>query len=210
MMPVLSEIDADGQVFRTDLRLRPDGESGPLAGSQDARENYLIIQGREWERYAWLKARVMPCKAFPDSDISTQREQLVTLHRPFVYRKYFDFDALAALRGLSQKIRLDWQRHALARTGVDSRHNIKLGEGGIREIEFVVQLTQLIRGGRMPSLQQPNLLAALYKQKKAGIMAPEDAAGLDAAYIFLRRTEHMLQYRKAEQIEKAAGEERRG
>jgi glutamate-ammonia-ligase adenylyltransferase len=199
LMPVLSEVDADGQVFRTDLRLRPNGDAGPLAWSLDALENYLILQGREWERYAWLKARVIPARAFADSDTTTQREQLVSLHRPFVYRKYFDFDALASLRGLRQKIRLDWQRRAHARTGVDTQHNIKLGEGGIREIEFVVQLTQLIRGGRMPSLQQPNLLAALYKQKKAGIVSAEDAAGLEAAYVFLRRTEHMLQYREDQQ-----------
>jgi len=199
MMPVLAEIDADGQVFRTDLRLRPDGDSGPVAWSLDALENYLIIQGREWERYAWLKARVMPCKAFPDSDTSAQLNQLLTLHRPFVYRKYFDFDALAALRGLREKIRLDWQRRAMARTGVDSQHNIKLGEGGIREIEFVVQLTQLIRAGRMPSLQQPNLLAALHRQRQAGIVSAEDAVALEQAYIFLRRTEHMLQYREDEQ-----------
>lgn len=199
MMPVLSEIDADGQVFRTDLRLRPDGDSGPLAWSLDALENYLIIQGREWERYAWLKARIMPCKAFAGSDTSAQRQQLLTLHRPFVYRKYFDFDALAALRGLREKIRLDWQRRATARNGVESHHNIKLGEGGIREIEFVVQLTQLIRGGRMPSLQQANLQMALEQQKKAGIIEAGDAERLEAAYVFLRRTEHMLQYREDEQ-----------
>ena len=172
----LSEVDGHGQVFRTDLRLRPDGDSGPLAWSLDALENYLISQGREWERYAWLKGRVIPCKAFAESDSSSQIEQLETLRAPFVYRKYFDFDALAALRSLRERIRQDWQRRALARTGVDTTHNIKLGEGGIREIEFVVQLTQLIRGGRMPSLQQRGLLAALYKQKAAGVMTPENAA----------------------------------
>src|SRR5690606_26399614 len=123
--------------------------------------NYLVTQGREWERYAWLKARIIPCQAFDGSDPSGQREQLETLRTPFVYRKYFDFDSLSALRGLRERIRLDWQRRALARNGVDTVHNIKLGEGGIREIEFVVQLNQLIRGGRMPSLQQRGLLAAL-------------------------------------------------
>ena len=199
LISVLSEVDSHGQVFRTDLRLRPDGDSGPLAWSLDALENYLISQGREWERYAWLKGRVIPCKAFAESDSSSQIEQLETLRAPFVYRKYFDFDALAALRSLRERIRQDWQRRALARTGVDTTHNIKLGEGGIREIEFVVQLTQLIRGGRMPSLQQRGLLAALYKQKMAGVMTPENAAQLEAAYCFLRRTEHMLQYREDEQ-----------
>ncbi|NYT35251.1 bifunctional [glutamate--ammonia ligase]-adenylyl-L-tyrosine phosphorylase/[glutamate--ammonia-ligase] adenylyltransferase [Allopusillimonas soli] len=199
MMPVLSEPDADGQVFRSDLRLRPDGDSGPLAWSLDALENYLVVQGREWERYAWLKGRVIPCKAFADSETAAQREQLERLRRPFVYRKYFDFDALASLRGLRERIRQDWERRASARNGIDSIHNIKLGEGGIREIEFVVQLSQLIRGGRAPSLQQRTLLTALHKQNKAGVIAPEVAESLGAAYIFLRRVEHMLQYREDEQ-----------
>ncbi|PLC49254.1 bifunctional [glutamate--ammonia ligase]-adenylyl-L-tyrosine phosphorylase/[glutamate--ammonia-ligase] adenylyltransferase [Pollutimonas subterranea] len=199
MMPVLSELDADGQVFRTDLRLRPDGDSGPLAWSLDALENYLVTQGREWERYAWLKSRVIPCKAFPDSDPTGQLEQLESLRTPFVYRKYFDFDALAALRGLRERIRQDWQRRALARTGVDTIHNIKLGDGGIREIEFIVQLNQLIRGGRMPSLQQRSLLSALHAQKDAGVISSEVADTLEAAYCFLRRVEHRLQYREDEQ-----------
>lgn len=199
MMPVLSELDADGQVFRTDLRLRPDGDSGPLAWSLDALENYLVTQGREWERYAWLKSRIIPCKAFPDSDSTSQLEQLESLRTPFVYRKYFDFDALAALRGLRERIRQDWQRRAMARTGVDTVHNIKLGDGGIREIEFIVQLNQLIRGGRMPSLQQRPLLSALHAQKEAGVIAGEVADRLEAAYCFLRRVEHRLQYREDEQ-----------
>src|SRR5690606_24774989 len=135
--------DGFGQVFRTDLRLRPDGDAGPLAWSLDALENYLVTQGREWERYAWLKARVMPARAFRTSRPAAQLEQLETLRLPFVYRKYFDFDALSSLRQLRERIRLDWQRRALARTGIDTKHNIKLGDGGIREIEFVVQLSQL-------------------------------------------------------------------
>ncbi|NYT46205.1 bifunctional [glutamate--ammonia ligase]-adenylyl-L-tyrosine phosphorylase/[glutamate--ammonia-ligase] adenylyltransferase [Alcaligenaceae bacterium] len=199
MMPVLSEMDGDGQVFRTDLRLRPDGDSGPLAWSLDALENYLVTQGREWERYAWLKGRIIPCRAFEGSDSSEQVRQLASLRTPFVYRKYFDFDALAAMRGLRERIRLDWQRRALARNGVDTIHNIKLGEGGIREIEFVVQLNQLIRGGRMPSLQQRGLLAALQAQANAGVIANEVAERLAIAYEFLRRVEHMLQYREDEQ-----------
>jgi len=199
MMPILSEIDAHGQVFRTDLRLRPDGDSGPLAWSLAALENYLITQGREWERYAWLKARAIPCQAWPDSAPADQLADLEALRTPFVYRKYFDFDSLAALRALRERIRQDWQRRAMARNGIDSTHNIKLGDGGIREIEFVVQLTQLIRGGRMPSLQQRGLLAALHQQKAAGVMPAEIADRLEAAYVFLRRTEHMLQYREDEQ-----------
>lgn len=199
MMPVLSEMDGDGQVFRSDLRLRPDGDSGPLAWSLEALENYLVTQGREWERYAWLKGRVIRCQAYADSDASEQIKQLESLRNPFVYRKYFDFDALSALRGLRERIRLDWQRRALARNGVDTIHNIKLGEGGIREIEFVVQLNQLIRGGRMPSLQQRGLLTALQKQASAGVIAGDVAERLADAYVFLRRVEHLLQYREDEQ-----------
>jgi glutamate-ammonia-ligase adenylyltransferase len=196
MMPVISEVDGNGQVFRTDLRLRPDGDSGPLAWSLDAFENYLIAQGREWERYAWLKARPIEAQAFEGSDTRQRLRQLENLRVPFVYRKYFDFDALAALRELRERIRQDWQRRALARSGVDSTHNIKLGDGGIREIEFVVQLSQLIRGGRMVSLQTRGLLDALHIERDAGLIPAEDAARLEEAYRFLRRTEHVLQYRE--------------
>jgi len=196
MTVLLSELDADGQVFRTDLRLRPDGNAGPLAWSLDALEHYLVTQGREWERYAWIKARAIACRAFDDSDPTTQRRELEALRLPFVYRKYFDFDALAALRTLRARIREDWQRRAQGRTGVDAAHNIKLGDGGIREIEFVVQLNQLIRGGRMPSLQRRSLLGALEQQRKAGLLSDEVARQLYAAYGFLRQVEHRLQYRE--------------
>ena len=199
MMPVLSEPDANGQVFRTDLRLRPDGDAGPLAWSLDALENYLITQGREWERYAWLKGRVIPASAFSGSHMATQLAQLESLRRPFVYRKYFDFDALAALRALRERIREDWNRRATQRNGIDATHNIKLGDGGIREIEFVVQLNQLIRGGRIPSLQKRNLLSALNQQVSTGVIDETLARQLESAYVFLRRTEHLLQYREDEQ-----------
>ena len=199
MMPVISEVDEHGQVFRCDLRLRPDGDAGPLAWSLDAFENYLIGQGREWERYAWLKARPIEAQAFEGSDREEQLRTLESLRRAFVYRKYFDFDALAALRALRERIRQDWQRRALARTGIDSNNNIKLGDGGIREIEFVVQLSQLIRGGRMPALQERGLLAALHAEQRAGLLTMDDARQLDAAYRFLRRCEHALQYREDEQ-----------
>jgi len=199
MMPALSEADAWGQVFRTDLRLRPDGDSGPLAWSLDALEHYLVGQGREWERYAWLKARAIPARAFGGSDPCPALRQLESLRVPFVYRKYLDFDALAALRALRERIRQDWQRRALSRTGVDTTHNIKLGEGGIREIEFVVQLSQLIRGGRMPALQVRGLLEALHAERDAGLIPAADARRLEDAYRFLRRTEHALQYREDEQ-----------
>jgi len=206
MMPMLSEPDADGYVFRTDLRLRPDGDAGPPAWSLGALEHYLVTQGREWERYAWLKARTLPVRAFADSQPDPDLQTLEGLRRPFVYRKYFDFDALAALRGLRERIRLDWERRALARSGIDSAHNIKLGEGGIREIEFVVQLNQLIRGGRMPTLQVRGLLPALYAERAAGLLSAEIVTQLEAAYLFLRRTEHFLQYREDEQTHLLPGD----
>lgn len=196
MMPIISELDQHGQVFRTDLRLRPDGDGGPLAWSLDAFEQYLFTQGREWERYAWLKGRVIPTKAWPDSESELTIQQVESMRLPFVYRKYFDFDALAALRDLRQRIRQDWQRRASARNGLDTERNIKLGDGGIREIEFVVQLTQLIRGGKMPTLQQRNLLCALQVQQRAGLVPDTVAQDLEAAYLFLRRLEHLLQYRE--------------
>jgi len=206
MMPVISEVDANGQVFRTDLRLRPDGDAGPLAWSLDALEHYLIGQGREWERYAWLKARLMPAQAFEGSDSAPQARQLESLRVPFVYRKYFDFDALAALRALRERIRQDWQRRAMARNGIDSANNIKLGDGGIREIEFVVQLAQLIRGGRMPALQKRGLLEALHAERLAGLVPEDDARRLEEAYRYLRRTEHALQYREDEQTHLLPGD----
>lgn len=196
MMPILSALDQHGQVFRTDLRLRPDGDSGPLAWSLDAFEQYLFTQGREWERYAWLKGRVMPARAFADSDSTLTIQHVESMRVPFVYRKYFDFDALAALRDLRERIRQDWQKRASARNGLDTERNIKLGDGGIREIEFVVQLTQLIRGGKMPALQQRGLLVALHAQARAGLIPEAIGHDLERAYLFLRRLEHMLQYRE--------------
>ena len=199
MMPLISEVDAFGLVFRTDLRLRPDGDIGPLAWSLDAFEQYLFTQGREWERYAWLKGRIMPTRFFANSSPERSVQDLESLRVPFVYRKYFDFDALSALRALRERIRQDWQRRAVARSNIDSHRNIKLGEGGIREIEFVVQLTQLIRGGKMPTLQQRGLVAALHAQARVGLIPESIAEQLEQAYIFLRRTEHALQYREDEQ-----------
>ncbi len=199
MMPILSDQDANGQVFRTDLRLRPDGDSGPLAWSLDALEHYLIAQGREWERYAWLKARIIHVKALEGSDPEPFEQQLESLRLPFIYRKYFDFDTLASLRQLRERIRQDWQRRALSKNGVDTVHNIKLGEGGIREIEFVVQLSQLIKGGRLPTIQERCLIKALHAEVRAGLINQETGEKLEAAYRYLRRVEHFLQYREDEQ-----------
>lgn len=198
---VLSDLDAYGQVFRCDLRLRPDGDSGPLAWSLSATEQYLVQQGREWERYAWIKARPLNLsrRDTPSNNLSQLIQDFERLRTPFVYRQYFDFTALAALRELRERIRQDWNRRVLARNGHDALHNIKLGEGGIREIEFVVQLNQLIRAGRLPSLRISNLLDAIDAQNRAGVLAPHVCTELKEAYRFLRRVEHLLQYKEDQQ-----------
>ena len=151
---ILSEATADGFVFRTDLRLRPDGGGSALAWSLEGLDEYLLKQGREWERYAWLKARPITLKAFTNSQDQYYIHQFLSIQLPFVFRKYVDFDTLAALRQLREQIREDWNHRAQSSSLIDTQRNIKLGEGGIREIEFIVQLAQLVRGGQMPSLRQ--------------------------------------------------------
>lgn len=196
---ILSEQTADGFVFRTDLRLRPDGGGSALAWSLEALSDYLLKQGREWERYAWLKARAIPVKAFKNSRDQYYIHQFLSIQSPFVFRKYFDFDTLAALRTLREQIREDWNHRAHSRATVNSHDNIKLGEGGIREIEFIVQLAQLVRGGQMPSLRHANFFKALDAELQAGIIDEKDKQLLDEAYRFLRRIEHLLQYKADQQ-----------
>jgi len=195
LINALADVTEDGQVFRVDMRLRPNGDSGPLACSYDALENYFVAEGREWERYAWIKARVV---AASDSSTlaaggkagaaySEVSAQIAAIARPFVFRKYLDFGAFAAMRSLHAQIRAEVARREL--TG-----HVKLGPGGIREIEFIAQAFQLIRGGRDAELQtRPTLEVLALLQKKA--LLPADAvAELRAAYDFLRRLEHRLQY----------------
>ena len=179
LIAALDERTADGFVFRVDMRLRPWGDSGALATSFDALEEYFVAQGREWERYAWIKARAL----------GSDRENgtLAAIVRPFVYRKYLDYGAFAAMRELHTQIREEVARRELS-------DQIKLGPGGIREIEFVAQVFQLIRGGRDPALQiRPTLkvLALLAQRKLLPAAACEE---LSRAYVFLRRLEHRLQY----------------
>ena len=173
MMPVLSEVDANGRLPHRPAAA-PDGDAGPLAWSLDALEHYLIGQGREWERYAAQG----PAHARPRLRGQRQRPAgaaAESLRVPFVYRKYFDFDALRAARAHPP----DWQRRASARNGIDSANNIKLGDGGIREIEFVVQLAQLIRGGRMPApaAPRPARSAARRKRRRPAARSRRAAAG---------------------------------
>ena len=174
----ISEHTADGYVFRVDLRLRPWGDSGPLAMSYAMLEDYLSLHGRPWERYAWIKGRALT---------GTKNGELEAIVRPFVFRKYLDFGAYQSLRELHAQIRAEVVRK-------DRQNNIKLGSGGIREIEFTAQVFQLIRGGHVPALRVRPTQEVL-KTLAAEQLLPEDTVGfLLAAYRFLRKLEHRLQY----------------
>jgi [glutamine synthetase] adenylyltransferase / [glutamine synthetase]-adenylyl-L-tyrosine phosphorylase len=172
---------ADGYVFRVDMRLRPYGDSGPLVMGFAALEEYLVTQGREWERYAWIKARVV---SPPDSSAA---KELMRLVQPFVFRKYLDFGAFDSMRKLHAQIRAEVTRR-------ERHHNIKLGPGGIREIEFIAQVFQLIRGGRMSSLRIRPTRQVLQQLARTGELGGEIVARLDESYVFLRNLEHRLQY----------------
>src|SRR5579862_1553634 len=181
----LGHVDADGYVFRVDTRLRPYGESGPPTTSFAALERYLITQGRAWERYAWQKARPLS---------GERHDELMQLVTPFVYRKYLDYDAYAGLRDIHRQIREQERRR-------DYADDVKLGPGGIREIEFVVQALQIVRGGREPALRARSTLAALSALGSRGIVAPHAEGVLRNAYRFLRTLEHRLQYRDDRQTQ---------
>ncbi len=178
LVAALSEATADGYVFRVDLRLRPWGDSGPLAMGFDMLENYLMAQGRSWERYAWIKAHPLT---------GSRHDALAAIVRPFVFRKYLDFGAFAALRDLHVQIRREVARRDMA-------NNVKLGPGGIREIEFNAQVFQLIRGGQIPALQQRPTLAVLHELARTGLITADAQRELASAYDFLRRLEHRIQY----------------
>ena len=176
---LLGEITPDGFSHRVDLRLRPFGASGRVALSFAAMEQYYQREGRDWERYAWIKAR-------PVAGDTDAGGQLLDSLRPFVYRRYLDYTALDGLREMKALIDAEVQRRELA-------YDLKLGPGGIREIEFFVQAQQLIRGGREPALRQPALLPALAALADAGHLPRELSDRLAAAYRFLRRLENRAQ-----------------
>ncbi|MGH8500889.1 MAG: bifunctional [glutamate--ammonia ligase]-adenylyl-L-tyrosine phosphorylase/[glutamate--ammonia-ligase] adenylyltransferase [Gammaproteobacteria bacterium] len=178
LIKVLSEYTADGFVFRVDMRLRPFGD-GPLAVSFDAMEDYYQTHGREWERYAMIKARVV-------AGDRAAGDGLLRRLRPFVYRRYLDYGAFGSLRDMKARIDEEVKRRAL-------HTNIKLGAGGIREIEFIAQTFQLVRGGRDPELQQRELRAVLPALARNGQLSPAETESLLAAYAFLRRVENRLQ-----------------
>jgi glutamate-ammonia-ligase adenylyltransferase len=181
LITMINELTADGYVFRVDMRLRPYGDSGSLVSSFAALEEYLVSQGREWERYAWIKARIVSPQQNPQSAV------LMQLVQPFVFRKYLDFGAIDSMRKLHAQVRQEVQRR-------DRLNNIKLGPGGIREIEFTAQVFQLIRGGqdaRLRALPTRHILQVLAANGQLGTQV---AADLDLAYVFLRNLEHRLQY----------------
>ena len=178
-----------GFVFRVDLALRPHGNSGPAAVSLAGLEQYLQVQGREWERFAWLKSRVVA----PQSSITNHSAKaLRDVVLPFVFRKYLDYNVFESLRTLHLQIRQESARRSAGRP--ERANDVKLSRGGIREIEFTVQLLQVVRGGQYPELRRRPTLDALQRVAHAGLMPQKTADALCAAYAFLRRVEHRIQY----------------
>jgi glutamate-ammonia-ligase adenylyltransferase len=184
VIAALDEITADGFVFRVDMRLRPYGEAGALSCSFAMLEQYLITQGRTWERYAWQKARALT---------GARDAELMQLVAPFVYRKYLDYDAYAGLREVHRQIREQGLRK-------DYAGNVKLGPGGIREIEFIVQALQLVRGGRERELRERGTLPALSALGGAACFRQRPSTSC-AQRTFLRNVEHRLQYRNDAQTQ---------
>lgn len=185
LINTLGQVTADGFAYRVDMRLRPFGEVGALALSFDAMEHYYQTHGREWERYAMVKARVMA------GEVQDGQELMERL-RPFVYRRYLDYGAVEQLREMKAMI----NREALRK---GKQQDVKLGKGGIREIEFTAQVFQLMRGGREPRLQERNLLKTLTILEQTQLLSPQDANHLRVAYHFLRRAENRVQMWKDEQ-----------
>ena len=207
---LLGESTADGLVFRVDLRLRPHGDSGPVVCSFDMLEDYLIRHGREWERYAWIKARLVNKAVLSSQDqFEKDARALESIRRPFVFRRYLDFNALAALRDLHGQIREEAQRRSHRRenrmAGDYETVDVKLGPGGIREIEFIAQLFQLIRGGRDPALQSRVCLEVLGLLRKQARISEQEHLQLCEAYEFWRRLEHRLQYEEDAQTHVLSG-----
>jgi glutamate-ammonia-ligase adenylyltransferase len=186
LVRLLAARTAEGFAFRVDLRLRPFGDSGPVVSSAAALEDYLLTHGRDWERYAWVKAR-------PITGESAYAALFRTTIGPFVYRRYLDFGVFESLREMKALIEREVVRRELA-------EDIKLGDGGIREIEFIVQSFQLIRGGQDRRLQGTSLRRALALLAGAKMLPAAAVAELDAAYVFLRRLENRLQMRADQQL----------
>lgn len=193
LIKLLSEVTEDGFVFRVDMRLRPNGDSGPLVVSMDMLEEYFMVQGREWERYAWIKSRVLNWTVDPEQDDAFAKsiDNLNKIIKPFVFRKYLDFGSIRALRALHVQIRNEVSRRESQHPGTV---HVKLGRGGIREIEFTAQAFQLIRGGRETHLQVRRTVDVLALCANQGLLQKAELDMLVSAYRFLRNLEHRLQY----------------
>ena len=192
LIKLLNEATADGTAFRVDTRLRPFGSSGPLAMSVSALENYLIRHGRDWERYAYQKARLITGRRHG----AELFDEVLT---PFVYRRYIDFGVFRSLRQMKALIADEVARRNLA-------DNIKLGPGGIREIEFIVQVFQLVRGGQNPALRTCSLLPSLRRLEFTGVLESDAVKGLERAYRFLRTLENRLQAMEDHQTQRLPGD----
>jgi len=186
---LIGDVTEDGFVFRVDLALRPNGNSAPAAVSMPMLEDYLQAHGREWERFAWLKSRVVAPLASVKSGRALALRSLVTA---FVYRRYLDYGVFEGLRQLHAKVRDEAQRRAAGRP--QRANDVKLSRGGIREIEFIVQLLLVVRGGQFPEIRTRSTLKALDKLAAGGLMKRASAEKLAAAYTLLRRVEHRIQY----------------
>ncbi len=188
LIQALDKHTADGFVFRTDMRLRPYGQSGPLVMNFASVEEYYQDQGRDWERYAMVKARIM------NGEQSAEAKELLSILRPFTYRVYVDYSAFASLRSMKAMINAEVRRRGL-------EMNVKLGAGGIREVEFIVQAFQLIRGGQDKSLQTRELVKVLGILQAEGYLPAAACDELKQAYLFLRDSEHALQALNDEQTQ---------
>ena len=182
LVKVLDEVTADGFVYRVDIRLRPFGDSGPLAMSFSGMENYYQSQGRDWERYAMIKAKLITGR-------EKDKKYLQSLLMPFVYRRYLDFGMIESIREMKAMINAQMKRKGMTR-------NIKLGRGGIREIEFIGQTLQLIRAGREPELRERSIIKVLTLLAEKKYLKKEDVEKLIYAYWFLRKLENRLQMRR--------------
>lgn len=198
LIGAIDEVTADGFVFRVDMRLRPFGSEGVLVSNLDALEDYYQNSGREWERYAWIKGRVINSREihhrdgeYPQHDTQHSVEKLL---KPFVFRKYLDYNTLANMRDLKLQI----HRDVIVKKQED---NIKLGRGGIREIEFIAQVFQLIRGGQDASLQIKPTLRVLALLQEKGFLQQKAVQELTQAYVFLRNLEHRLMYVEDQQTQ---------
>ncbi|NVK22201.1 MAG: bifunctional [glutamate--ammonia ligase]-adenylyl-L-tyrosine phosphorylase/[glutamate--ammonia-ligase] adenylyltransferase [Kangiellaceae bacterium] len=197
LISLLSDNTADGFVYRVDMRLRPYGQSGALVANFNALQDYYLEQGREWERFAMIKARMIDIQTDAEDSCYEQQalaKELDNIIRPFSFRRYIDFSVLESIRQLKQKI----TRELLNK---DNQGNIKLGDGGIRELEFIVQSLQLISGGRQPVLQTKNWWKTLHALHSQQLIETNDANQLQKAYEFLRKLENVLQIRADQQTQ---------